>query len=574
LQNSAPAGPSSPIARLRRWHGSTLGLASVGALLLWAALPPMEFSSLAWIAPAWWVMLIRRPALQGHRPYLVLWVVGFLFWMAALHWLRLPHWATSFGWVALSAYFGCYLPVFVSLSRVAVHRLRVPVMLAAPVVWAGLELARAHLLTGMTMASLGHTQYRWPQVIQISDLGGAYAVGFVVMFVAAALGRAAPLGTTRWRFWPALPAAAMFAVVLWYGHARMQALPPVEPEARIGLIQGSVDIVWKADPELRDEIFKQHFELSVEAREEYAPLDLIVWPETMFRDPLVICDDDAAVPADLDWPQQEFLEHLREASAHSRELIRRTAEALQTPLLLGVDTYHYTRDGLKRYNSAIYVSAEGEIVGRYDKIHRVMFGEYVPFAETISWLHRLTPLNSSLCAGDRPAAFRLGSLRLAPNICYESVLSHVIRRQVTQLRRRGEEPDVLVNLTNDGWFWGSSELDMHLACGVFRAVECRKPLLIAANTGISAWIDGNGRMLCRGPRQQTATLLAEVGVDPRESWYLRHGDWAAGLCLVVACLFGLIGLIDRGRAFLANRQSPQDDPHEESTPSAEQAGRA
>ena len=122
----------------------------------------------------------------------VLAVAGFCFWMAALHWLRLPHWATSFGWVALSFYFAFYLPVFVGLSRVAVHRLRVPVILAAPVVWTGLELARAHLLTGMSMASLGHTQYRWIELIQMSDLAGAYGVSFVVMFVAAALARMFP----------------------------------------------------------------------------------------------------------------------------------------------------------------------------------------------------------------------------------------------------------------------------------------------------------------------------------------------------------------------------------------------
>jgi len=79
------------------------------------------------------------------------------------------------------------------------------------------------------------------------------------------------------------------------------------------------------------------------------------------------------------------------------------------------------------------------------------------------------------------------------------VLSHVIRSQINTLAAEGKEPDVLVNLTNDGWFWGSSELDLHLACGVFRAVECRKPFLIAANTGFSAWIDSDGRIQQQGP---------------------------------------------------------------------------
>ena len=82
---------------------------------------------------------------------------------------------------------------------------------------------------------------------------------------------------------------------------------------------------------------------------------------------------------------------------------------------------------------------------------------------------------------------------------------------------------MLVNLTNDGWFWGSSELDMHLACGVFRAVECRKPLLIAANTGFSAWIDGDGRIAAQGPRRDADSLLAEPRLDQRPQ--LVSGPW-------------------------------------------------
>ena len=100
---------------------------------------------------------------------------------------------------------------------------------------------------------------------------------------------------------------------------------------------------------------------------------------------------------------------------------------------------------------------------------------------------------------------------------------------------------MLVNLTNDGWFWGSSELDMHLACGVFRAVECRKPFLIAANTGFSAWIDANGQIVKRGPRRATGIVVAETLLDSRRSWYLDHGDWPAGLCLA-----GCVGLAIAG----------------------------
>jgi apolipoprotein N-acyltransferase len=143
-------------------------------------------------------------------------------------------------------------------------------------------------------------------------------------------------------------------------------------------------------------------------------------------------------------------------------------------------------------------------------------------------------------------------VRYTPSICFESVLPQTIRGQVVALRAQGQPTDVLVNLTNDGWFWGSSELDMHLTCGVFRAVECRKPLLIAANTGLSAWIDADGRIRRRGPRRAPGVLVADVQLDSRTSLYLRLGDWPAGLCLMCALGLAAAGVADR----LAGRPCP------------------
>lgn len=537
-----------------RCYRSTLGHALVGAMILWAALPPMDLWPLGWIAPLWWVRLIRQTQLEGRHPYRALWLAGFAFWMAALHWLRLPHWATSFGWVALAAYLGCYLPVFVGLGRIAVHQLRVSVVLAAPILWAGLELARAHLLTGFTMGALGHTQYRWIGLIQVSDVAGAYGVDFVVMFGAACLGRMLPCAPARWTAWPLAPLALLLGVVLGYGAMRTNVLPP-EPTARIALIQGSIDIELKYDPAMRDHIHEHYRQLSRQAVAEYGKVDLVVWPETMFRDTLVVFDSDSRMPDS--WRRQmprlrgysdgDFRALLRDAAARSRLAMAALARELGSALLLGVDTQAFATDGIRFYNSAVLVREDGHLAGRYDKMHRVLFGEYVPFAERFPWLQRFTPLPISLTAGQSPAAFTVGNLRLAPNICYETVLPHVVRRQVRELADRGEEPNVLVNLTNDGWFWGSSELDMHLVCAVFRAVECRKPLLIAANTGFSAWIDPSGRILARGPRRATGTILALVGPDPRRSWYALHGDWFAGGCLGIALGIAGAGLWHRLR---------------------------
>src|SRR5207249_2608 len=143
--------------------------------------------------------------------------------------------------------------------------------------------------------------------------------------------------------------------------------------------------------------------------------------------------------------------------------------------------------------------------------HRVMFGEYIPFAKWLPFLYRLTPLSGGIEAGDSPIALSLNSKYcFAPSICYETAIPHDTRRQVAVLERQDQYPTALVNLTNDAWFWGSSELRMHLACDVFRAVETRVPLVIAANGGISAWIDREGRIRSQLPPQQSGFLLADI----------------------------------------------------------------
>jgi apolipoprotein N-acyltransferase len=519
-------------------------LAILGSVLLGMSFPPLDWWLLAWIAPVPWVFLIRRKQLDGRRPYRTLAAAGFVFWMGVLHWLRLPHWATSFGWIALSFYFAFYLPMFVGLSRTAVHRLRVPVILAAPTVWTGLELARAHLLTGMSMGSLAHTQYRWISLIQVSDLAGEYGVCFVVMFVAASLARMIPCDERPRAFWPLIPALGMLGAVLGYGWLRATD-DYVSPGMKVALIQGSIDIELTDDPDStrRDRIFDEYFGLSVEAIQKHPKIDLVVWPESMFVCPLVTYDPDAKMPEDYEGTEAEFRRALPELAENGPALTAQMAKRLDAPLLLGANTYHLGADGEKCHNSAVYVGRDGKIAGRYDKTHLVMFGEYMPLVEYLPWLQYCTPLTGNATPGDKFESFGAGRVRVAPSICYEDVLSHVIRRQVNALAAEGREPDVLINLTNDGWFWGSSELDMHLICAVFRAVECRKPFLIAANTGFSAWIDSDGRIVQKGPRRATQVLIAEPRLDAsRRSWYLEQGDWFAGFCLLLCLIFGVLGM--------------------------------
>ena len=520
---------------------SPLGLSLLGAVLLWAALPPLDLWVLGWLAPIPWIVLVELPALGGRRPYLQIWLAGFAFWLAAIYWLTLPHWATSFGWLALSFYLALYLPGFVALARVAVHRLRIPAIIAVPLVYLGLDLARAHLLTGFSMTGLGHSQYRWTHFIQIADLAGIGGVGAVMMLVAAAVARMFPVGGRRVAWWPLLPAGAVLGLCLAYGHLRL-GQEPTRLGPKVALIQGSIDITMKMDEAQTEPNVREYADLTREALKRADDLDLIVWPETMFRYPWFQFTGDTQPPAGFGGTADE-------ARLFSRRAVQHWVGSFGVPILLGIDTIHFAAPppvAPLRFNSALYFDGRLQPGARYDKVHRVMFGEYVPLADWFPWLYRLTPLPSGLNAGAGPAVIasesrRAGVVRYAPDICFESTLSHLIRNQVETLRREGTEPDVLVNLTNDGWFWGSSELEMHLSCAVFRAIECRKPFLIAANTGISAWIDSQGRIQAEGPRRATDVILADTRLDDRHSPYLAVGDWPAGICLAGCVVLAWLG---------------------------------
>ncbi len=557
---------SSAANSLPAWRRSTLPLALVGSFLLWASLPPLALGWLGWIAPVPWLLLVRMDALPGLRPYRKIYLAGLVFWLASIYWLCLPHPILSLGWMALSAYLAIYVPIFVGLTRVAVHRCRVPLWLAAPVVFTGLELARAHVLTGFLMASLAHSQVRWTTLIQISDLFGEYGVDFVVMLVTASIATLFPSSFVKLpnenhrygssvasRFAALIPAVVVLVAALVYGNWRLSrggesSVASERKGPRVALIQGNSSADMKFDPTRERQIMTDYVELSekavAKAREtgDGRPVNLVVWPETMFRSSLITFDPGYRAPPGASRTPEEIARYGPNDLAN---LVKR----LGTPVMVGVDRVHYPIAGSGNkeaspsvFNSTVLVGHQGEIIGTYDKMHRVMFGEYIPFAEWFPFLYAITPLTGGIVAGEKPAALRLdGVYCFSPNICYETAIPHVIRRQVATLENSGEHPDALVNVTNDAWYHGSSELDMHLACGVFRAVESRLPLVIAANGGISAWVDHLGRVRAQSPRQQADFIIADIEPSRIQSFYVRYGDWFAALCLLCCIVLAVIG---------------------------------
>lgn len=559
-----PARRNSVTIPGQHWWQSNLVLSLGSGLLLWAAFPPVGLAALAWIAPVGWLILVRQRKLLGRRPYRSIWLGAALYWSAMLVGITFAHWLNIFGWLVLCSYLAVYVPIFVGLSRFAVHRLRVPLMLAAPVVWTGLELLRGHLFTGFSLALLGHSQFEWTALIQLADFLGAYGVSFLVMFVAACLTEALPLADSsvgrvgelpkpRGRIWPVGCAAIALAAAVAYGRAGERFEP--QRFLKVALIQKTFNTRFVFDPEHNNRVFREYRDLTLETRAAHPDLDLIIWPESVFTANWPELIVEGPLPDDVDPTQAEQLAQ-REAHFHARVLDAAAGlnqvwsetgpQQLDISLLVGTETF-VVGDRPRQYNTALMIDPGGEIRHRYYKMHPVMFGEYIPLAHVFPWIYSLTPMARGLTPGEGPRCFELKNVRIAPSICFESTVPHLIRGQVVRLTRAGRPPDVLVNVTHDGWFWGSAILDLQLACGVFRSVELRRPFLVAANAGISAWIDDNGRIQQRGPRAGQAVIIAKIGNTRRTSWYARHGDVPAGLCLLACAVLVVLAAAARLR---------------------------
>jgi apolipoprotein N-acyltransferase len=546
---------------------STIACGLAGALALYAAHPPLGLGWLAWLAPAAWLLLVARRRLPGRRPYRILWLVGAVHWGLTIQWLRLPHPANYGAWMFVTCYLACYLPAFVALARLMVHRFGWPLWIAGPVAWTGLESLRARLLTGFLMASLAHTQANCPRVIQIAEFAGEYAVTFLIVLVAAAIAQAIePLlfssepGRLRPRrellanaFKSLVPAVLALAATLGWGAVKLTSYDAQlegsdSPTCRVALIQPDMPAIWKGSAERDADVMRQQIELSKDAaeaaRSEGRPLDLVVWPETMFRTPLFV-DDAANPPPDGAVHPSNYTAALSDLKA--------LAHVTGAAVLVGLDRIVASRNAdattagsrtsrlaLRGHNSAACVDRDGNLLGTYDKMHLLPFGEYVPLVDWIPLLRRVTPVTGQASPGREVAAFLVEGVRCTPNICYETALPHLIRRQCAELAAAGKAPDVLANLTNDAWYWGSSELDMHLASGVFRAVEMRTPLVIAANRGLSAHVDAVGRIVQVTERNKPAFLVCDVAILPREgrkaTLYAARGDWLPLGCLICCML--------------------------------------
>ncbi|MFM7072778.1 MAG: apolipoprotein N-acyltransferase [Planctomycetota bacterium] len=550
----------SMLASLERYGGWTVWAAGFASgLVWWLALPPIGWSWLGLAAPLPLLGLVTLPSLPGRRPYLGLWAAASLWWLIYLQGVRLAHPALYAGWFALSVYVAAYTPMFVALTRVAINRLGWPLAIAAPVIWVALELIRAHFLGGFTGGMLGHSQIDQLWILQLADLGGAYLLSGWVMFVAACLWRAAGGSATRWTHVAACVVAIIAAC--GYGAWRLDASPlahaslketvgddaagpdsnrfhgvgPRRAAPRIALVQESIDTVFEYNPRRNMEAFERYLKRTLDACAELGPVDAAVWPESMFTENtpefLWMGEDSEGIPEEL---RARIAAFSRKSGYVMGRMEQLSPDAV---LIAGSTTVELSAGGGGReFNSAILLGPYGHVADRYHKRHLVMFGEYIPLGGWFPWLYQLAGMPGELEAGTEHRAFAVKQWRLAPSVCFESLVPHLMRRKIDALEAAGLAVDAQVNITNDGWFWGSSLLDMHLQAGRLRAVELRRPFLVAANTGLSAWVDSDGRVQAVAPRRAGATLIATPQSDRRQSPYRLAGDLPWWLCVAASAI--------------------------------------
>jgi apolipoprotein N-acyltransferase len=498
--------PSRPLPRVRLLLLAALTTAG----LLWLCYFPVDCGWLAWFALVPFLALVRSTA-RPRWVYLCAWVGGLAFYFPALQWMRVADPRMYITWMFVAVTCSLYFPIALRIIRFLDRRTALPLVLTLPVVWTALEYFRGWFLTGFSWYLLGHTQHDFLPIIQFADLTGAYGVTFLVAAVNAVLFEA----LYRWEWFrvrfagidapPPRPlkttliqtgaVAAMVIAAISYGEWRLaQDDFPIGP--RIALVQGSVPQQIRNDQVNMSNVEAAHFIALCDLAAAQKP-DLIVWPETSFPEEWYETAGDAPARLPEDWNL-----NIKKCRSQCREAARQWG----TKILLGLNSSVFEADGhTHRYNSALLIDRDGNALGRYDKIHCIPFGEYVPLRDEFPWMQKFAPYDDyeySVSPGRAETRFTLGQGTDRPYtfgvvICYED--TDAVRAIPYAGGDGGAPVDFLLNISNDGWFSGTSEHDEHLAICRFRAIECRRSIARAVNMGISALIDGNGRVVAPRP---------------------------------------------------------------------------
>lgn len=527
-------GGGGPCCNLRpKWlalgTGTLLFLSFPGAAGLWP---------LAWIALVPLLIALRGATPRSAAGLGLL--AGMVHYVTLLYWIiivlgrygNLSLWISIPALLLLALYMSGYLVLFcVIISRAWQYR-EVWIVWLAPVLWVGLDYVRSVLFSGFPWQDLGYSQYKALLLIQTADLTGHYGITFHIVLVNSVTALLVVLWTAsrtadqaeekilglrirQARLRAMLPALCLIMAVLVYNLFRYQQVEEIaaaEQKMKIGITQGSIEQDVKWSPAMRLKTIEIYSDLSEEAltQEEKSP-ELFVWPET-------------AMP------------FLIGSNPYFRILYQSFIAKHDVWVLTGAPYYEEIGRAKKgdppryrSYNSAYLLSPEGEVAARYDKQHLVPFGEYVPFSNYLPLPGPLVENIGSFSPGRPRRPLSSGPAEIGVLICFESIFPELARDWTD----RGA--NLLVNLTNDGWYGRSSAPWQHLSMAVFRAVENRRGLVRSANTGVSAFIDPLGRITGESPLFQPFYLIRNMPLLRLNTVFVSIGHYFGLFCLV-ACL--------------------------------------
>jgi apolipoprotein N-acyltransferase len=498
-------------------------LLSISSGVLFAlAFPTTAVGWLAFLAFAPLVVAVQR-ANGSREAFFHGWVAQFTAWLIMVPWVvrvmshygGLPRFVGILLFVAMAAILGLYGGLFAFLVR----RLRLGVAflpwLAVAAAWAAVEYARTYLLSGFPWNLIATAIVDYAPLIQIGRFGGPYFVGALVVLPSVVIAwwitrNPAPIAKV-------LVAGALGILLLvWWGTglvaSKLLVRPGGTPAVTAALLQPNISQEMRWDEQNVIAIYRKMIAMTETAARNGAKV--VIWPES-------------TVP--LSYTETRFY----------RQAIEELSAAYDIDVILGSVATDPARPG-RIWNSA-FLTSSGVTIGHYDKIRLVPFGEYVPLRRVLFFAEKLVRAVGEFEFGnnDHPLG---GKLKYGPAICYEIVYPQITRSQI----RNGA--DVLVTITNDAWYDGTSAPAQHLWQARLRAVEGDRYLLRAATTGISAYIDPAGRILESIPMGRDGIIYARF--EPRTSTtpYVRLGDWFAWAAVVVVLI----------RLFYARRTAATD----------------
>ncbi|UCD37700.1 MAG: apolipoprotein N-acyltransferase [Fidelibacterota bacterium] len=472
--------------------------------------PPSPLGFLAWVGL---VPLVKSwldsPSPLRSAYYGFLWSLGFL--LVVMYWLAFNYgtywWAAtmsmlaavlvlSLNYIVIGWWFGW---LHAKLGRTALWLL--------PLLWVSIEFLRSFGTLGFPWVALANGQTAFLLPIQNAEIIGIWGVSFWVVLINVVV---VELWTAREKQRAAIVLAGVILVPWLSGWLLLPEVPA--PTLRVGVVQPNVNAAAKWNPEIRHEHFDQLVTLTSEAARDTP--DVVFWPE-------------AATPAYLRRGGRQYLRQIQE------EL-----RILKVPVVTGMPDYDRSLDNKVRYYNAVgYIDSTGLHSEQYNKIHLVPMGEYIPLSKWIPGLNALNLGQGNFTHGTEYTLFEVDSTLFGVGVCYETTFPRLNRRFVR------EGASFLVGVVNDAWYQTSSGPYQHAAQARYRAIEFRRPVVRAANTGISMIIDQSGRVTRRMGLNKEGTFTAQIAPSTGMTLYGRFGDLFAWLNVVVA--LGLTAIIFR-----------------------------